>query len=275
MPLLPRDFRLQRGDGAAPPAALVRAVRTGFGRALRADGDLRLRDHRGTRDHRFRTHRPDGERGDRGRVTAGSAHGRAVGAGAAGGADRGERCSGTPLGRRRGVAGDGRPDAGGGPHVDVRALAPGCRTRRTRGQGTAGRREHRSRRSGGVVSGRLPGRGSSETGTGAGRRRAARTGHHQCAGARGRHRRPRCRCACGLPGYRRIVLAAGRPCGPARPGRIDRSDRPRRSSRHVPGAPSRSAAGQTHRTGGDRSDQPVHPGSATVVRGDRAAVVRR
>ena len=57
MPLLPRHFRLQRGDGAAPAAASVR--RATRPRRRDADGDLRQRDHgRARRATASELHRP-------------------------------------------------------------------------------------------------------------------------------------------------------------------------------------------------------------------------
>ena len=58
MPLLPRHFRLQCGDGAAPAAAIERKI-LGRRQPNRADGHLRQRHHRIAGGHRRGTDRPD------------------------------------------------------------------------------------------------------------------------------------------------------------------------------------------------------------------------
>ena len=189
---------------------------TRYSASVDADGDLRQRDHRVARGHRLGADRADRRRGDRGRITAGRAHRRAVGAGAARRHRRRKRRSGTAFRRRGGRTGDGGSDRRGRPHADVRAVAPRRRTDRAGCAGTTGRHRSGSRRAGGVLSGRLSGRGPPRTGTRTGRRRIARAGHHQRAGAGRRHRRPGRRGAGRLSRHRHVVLAAGRPLGPPR-----------------------------------------------------------
>ena len=129
-------------------------------------------------------------------------------------------------------------------------------------------------RHGGVLPGRIPRRGPPRAGTGAGRRRVARAGDHQRPGTRHRHRRAGRGAAGRVPRHRRVVLAAGRPLGPARPGRAGGADRPRRPAGHLPGAPSGGPAGQAGRAGGHRPGQPVRAGSAIALRGNGVAAGR-
>ena len=218
-----------------------------------ADGDLRQRHHRAAGGHRLGTDRPDRRRGHRGRLPAGRTHGRAVGTGAARRHRRRKRRSGTAFGGRRGRAGDGRPDRRGRAHADVRAVAPRRGADRAGCAGTTGGHRSGPRRAGGVLPGGLSGRGPPCTGTRPGRRRIARHGHHQRAGAWGGHRGPGRRGAGRLSRHRHVVLAAGGPLGPSRAERADRADRPRRPTGHLPGASPGCAAGQADRARGDRS----------------------
>ena len=80
MSLLPRHFRVQRGDGAASPAATVHPV---LGRPDCGPTVIFASATTARRDHRLGTDRADRRRGHRGRVTAGRTHRRAVGTGAA------------------------------------------------------------------------------------------------------------------------------------------------------------------------------------------------
>ncbi len=121
MPLLPRCFRLERGDGAASVAAVVCALLGPPGRY--ADGDLRQRDDRGARCDCRRAHRPAGRGDHRGRLATGRPHGRVVGAGPAHRPRRRKRRSGTAVRRQRGGTSDGRPDRRRRAHPDIRPVA--------------------------------------------------------------------------------------------------------------------------------------------------------
>ena len=84
---------------------------------------------------------------------------------------RRKRRAGAAFRRRRGRTGDGRPDRRGRADADVRPVAARRRTDRAGRAGTAGRHRSRARRAGGVLPGRLSGRGPPRTGTRAGRGR--------------------------------------------------------------------------------------------------------
>ncbi len=231
----------------APPAAVVHALLRG------ADGHLRERDDRVTRGHRLGADRADGARGDRGRLTAGCAHRRAVGAGAAHRPGRRKRRAGAAFRRCRGGKGDGRPDRRRRPHADVRPVPARGRAHRVGCPRTAGGRRARAGGPGGVVSCRLSRRGSSRAGTRTGRGRSTRPGQHQRARTRCRHRGTR-RCgARRLPRDRDVVLAAGRTIRQTRAGRADSADRARRPVGHLSGPPSGSAVGQADRASCHRS----------------------
>ena len=79
----------------------------------------------------------------------------------------------------------------------------------------------------------------------------------------------------GLPGHRRLVLAAGRPGGPAGPERVDRHDRARRPARHLPRQQSRRAPGQADRARRHRPREPVRARSPTTLRRNRTPSDRR
>ena len=236
-----------------------------------ADGHLRQRHHRIACGHRLGADRADRRGGHRGRIAAGRTHGRAVGTGTAGRYRRRKRRSRTAFRGRGGGACDGESDCGRCPHVDVRALSPRCRTHRTRCAGTTGGARSGSRRPGGVLPGGLSGRGPPRIGTRAGRRAIAGAGDNQRAGARRGHRRPGRRGAGGVPRYGDVILAAGRSCGPPRPERADRIDRPRRPTGHVSGPSPRGAVGQADRACRHRPVQSVCPWTTTSLRGDRTA----
>ena len=220
-----------------------------------ADGHLRQCDDGLTGGHRVRVDRADGARGDRGRLTAGCAHRRAVGARAAHRPGRRKRRAGAAFRRRRGGTGDGRPDRRRRPHTDVRPVPARRRAHRVGCPCTAGGRRARVGGPGGVLSCRLPRRGSARAGTRTGRGRSARPGQHQRARARCRHRGSGRGGAGRLPRHRDVVLAAGRTVRQTRAGRADPADRARRSAGHLSGPPSGSVVGQADRAGGHRSRQ--------------------
>ena len=97
------------------------------------------------------------------------------------------------------------------------------------------------------------------------RRRPARGGGDERAGARDRHRLARRRRAHRVPGTR-LDVAAGGPGGPARRGLARDARRAGRPPRPVPRAPSRGPVRQAGRGRRDRPREPVRPGAAPPVR---------